>query len=102
MDIGVHQDGLVHISALADTFVKNPRSIVKTGDLVKVKVMEVDLNRKRISLSMRLTDEARRDTRHPAKSERPASKRPRKSKTPVQSSGQGTMSHAFATALKKK
>jgi len=56
VDIGVHQDGLVHISALADRFVKDPHQVVKTGDLVKVKVMGVDSARKRISLSMRLGD----------------------------------------------
>ncbi len=58
VDIGVHQDGLVHVSALADRFVKDPREIVKPGDIVKVKVLEVDLKRKRISLTMRLRDEA--------------------------------------------
>ncbi|WP_363350350.1 Tex family protein [Methylocystis echinoides] len=56
VDIGVHQDGLVHISALSREFVKDPRSVVKPGDIVKVKVMEVDAPRKRISLSMRLDD----------------------------------------------
>ncbi len=58
VDIGVHQDGLVHISALADHFVKDPHSVVKSGEVVKVKVMEVDEKRKRIGLSMRLNDEA--------------------------------------------
>lgn len=58
IDIGVHQDGLVHISALSDRFVSDPREVVKAGDIVKVKVMEVDIARKRIGLSMRLTDEA--------------------------------------------
>jgi uncharacterized protein len=58
VDIGVHQDGLVHISALANKFVKDPRDVVKTGEIVTVKVLEVDLARKRISLSMRLTDAA--------------------------------------------
>lgn len=53
VDIGVHQDGLVHISHLADTFVKDPRDVVKTGEMVKVKVLEVDVDRKRISLSMK-------------------------------------------------
>ncbi|MBX5461050.1 MAG: RNA-binding transcriptional accessory protein [Steroidobacteraceae bacterium] len=56
VDIGVHQDGLVHISALADTFVKDPRDVVKAGDIVKVRVLEVDLQRKRIALSRRLED----------------------------------------------
>lgn len=58
VDVGVHQDGLVHISALADTFVKDPRSVVKPGDIVKVKVLEVDVPRKRISLSLRMSDPA--------------------------------------------
>jgi uncharacterized protein len=58
VDIGVHQDGLVHISALSNTFVKDPHSVVKAGQVVKVKVLEVDEKRKRIALTMRLTDEA--------------------------------------------
>lgn len=58
VDVGVHQDGLVHISALANKFVKDPREVVKTGDIVKVKVMSVDIKRKRIALSMRLDDAA--------------------------------------------
>lgn len=57
VDIGVHQDGLVHISALSNKFVKDPREVVKAGDVVKVKVLEVDLPRQRIALTMRLTDE---------------------------------------------
>ncbi|MCV6625147.1 MAG: S1 RNA-binding domain-containing protein, partial [Cellvibrionaceae bacterium] len=56
VDVGVHQDGLVHISALSNTFVKDPREVVKAGDIVKVKVMEVDVPRKRIGLSMRMDD----------------------------------------------
>ncbi len=58
VDIGVHQDGLVHISALSDQFVKDPHQVVKAGQVVKVKVIEVDKPRKRISLSMRMQDEA--------------------------------------------
>ena len=57
VDLGVHQDGLVHISALAHQYVKDPHDIVKAGDIVKVKVMQIDLPRKRIGLSMRLSDE---------------------------------------------
>ncbi|HEX4918404.1 MAG TPA: Tex family protein [Limnobacter sp.] len=60
VDIGVHQDGLVHVSALSNTFVKDPHSVVKTGQVVKVKVLEVDIPRKRISLTMRLSDDAPR------------------------------------------
>lgn len=56
VDIGVHQDGLVHISALSEKFVKDPREAVKAGDVVKVKVMEVDIPRKRVGLSMRMSD----------------------------------------------
>lgn len=59
VDVGVHQDGLVHISALADKFVKDPREVVKAGDVVKVKVLEVDVKRRRIALSMRTSDDAR-------------------------------------------
>ncbi|WNW12896.1 Tex family protein [Pseudomonas sp. DTU_2021_1001937_2_SI_NGA_ILE_001] len=56
VDIGVHQDGLVHISALSERFIKDPREAVKAGDVVKVKVMEVDIPRKRVGLSMRMSD----------------------------------------------
>ncbi|MBK81666.1 MAG: RNA-binding transcriptional accessory protein [Gammaproteobacteria bacterium] len=58
VDVGVHQDGLVHISALADRFVKDPHEVVKAGDIVKVKVLEVDVDRRRIGLTMRLGDSA--------------------------------------------
>lgn len=57
VDVGVHQDGLVHVSALSKTFVKDPRDVVKPGDIVRVKVMDVDIPRKRISLTLRLDDE---------------------------------------------
>ncbi|KIX76723.1 transcription accessory protein, partial [Streptomyces sp. MBRL 601] len=57
VDVGVHQDGLVHVSAMSRNFVKDPREVVKPGDIVKVKVMEVDAARKRISLTLRLDDE---------------------------------------------
>ena len=57
VDVGVHQDGLVHISALSNKFVKDPREVVKAGDVVRVKVLEVDLPRQRIALTMRLTDD---------------------------------------------
>jgi protein Tex len=57
VDVGVHQDGLVHISAMSDRYVADPRDVVKPGDIVKVKVLDVDLDRKRISLSLRLDDE---------------------------------------------
>ena len=57
VDVGVHQDGLVHISALSNEFISDPREVVKAGDIVKGKVMEIDVPRKRIALTMRLTDE---------------------------------------------
>ncbi|MFC9470661.1 Tex family protein [Nocardia sp. NPDC056952] len=57
VDVGVHQDGLVHVSALSHTFVKDPREVVKSGDVVKVKVLEVDVARQRIGLTLRLDDE---------------------------------------------
>ncbi|WP_308312726.1 Tex family protein, partial [Streptomyces sp. ISL-11] len=58
VDVGVHQDGLVHVSAMSRTFVKDPRDVVKPGDIVRVKVMDVDIPRKRISLTLRLDDES--------------------------------------------
>ncbi len=84
VDIGVHQDGLVHISALANRFVKDPREVVKAGDIVRVKVMEVDQARKRIALSMRLADKAeapsagrdtpRKGTARPPRRDQPAAR----------------------------
>jgi uncharacterized protein len=71
VDIGVHQDGLVHISAMSKTFIKDPREVVKSGDIVKVKVLEVEVARKRIALTLRLDDETG------AKSGRPAQGAPR-------------------------
>lgn len=57
VDVGVHQDGLVHVSAMSHNFVKDPRDVVKSGDVVKVKVLEVDEARQRIGLTLRLDDE---------------------------------------------
>jgi uncharacterized protein len=57
VDVGVHQDGLVHVSAMSKNFVKDPREVVKPGDVVRVKVLDVDLPRQRISLTLRLDDE---------------------------------------------
>lgn len=62
VDIGVHQDGLVHVSALANRFIKDPHEVVKPGQVVKVKVIDVDLKRQRIALTMRLDDTASRPT----------------------------------------
>ena len=69
VDIGVHQDGLVHVSAMSKTFIKDPREVVKPGDIVKVKVLEVEVARKRIALTLRLDDEVG------AKSERSGARR---------------------------
>jgi uncharacterized protein len=94
VDIGVHQDGLVHISHLSDNFIKDPRDAVKTGDMVKVKVLEVDVDRKRISLSMKTnseTAELKPERTHQKPSAKP------KSPAPVHNS----MANAFAKALKK-
>jgi uncharacterized protein len=108
VDIGVHQDGLVHISALSHTFVKDPRDAVKAGDIVKVKVMEVDLPRQRIGLSMRLDDEpgqvrsrptaggsdtprGQRDSRPPARTN---------TNNPVPTPGGNALADAFARARK--
>ncbi|MDR2924775.1 MAG: RNA-binding transcriptional accessory protein [Azoarcus sp.] len=101
VDIGVHQDGLVHISALADRFVKDPYSVVKTGQIVKVKVLEVDLPRKRIALTMRLADETSRPKKAPRTApERPKSPPLRTAARPPKSSD-GAMAQAFARALNK-
>ncbi|MFC1603324.1 Tex family protein [Pseudomonadota bacterium] len=94
VDVGVHQDGLVHISALSDKFVKDPHQVVKAGDLVKVKVMQVDIKRKRIGLSMRLGDDHRNQvSEKPQQCDRVHSK-PRHKKS--QPAPQGAMADAFA------
>ena len=80
VDIGVHQDGLVHISALADRFVEDPRDIVKAGDVVKVKVLEVDAARKRIALTMRLNDEPGGERKPACDNNRPARPQQRQEK----------------------
>ena len=104
VDIGVHQDGLVHISALSDSFVKDPREVVKAGDIVKVKVMEVDVARKRIGLSMRLTDDANEQVTQGLKAERPRSgnkARQHSTNKPSAAQPQGAMAGALAAAFAK-
>jgi uncharacterized protein len=101
VDIGVHQDGLVHISMLADKFVKDPREVVKAGDVVKVKVLEIDAQRKRISLTMRLTDEttAPKTPRENSTQPRTAQTRPGKSRSKPHTEmpqPAGAMAEAFA------
>jgi uncharacterized protein len=107
VDIGVHQDGLVHISALSNTFVKDPHTVVKAGQIVKVKVLEVDEKRKRIALTMRLTDTAaqaggskpeasgQREPRDNRGQGRPAGGKPA-NRAPAQAPMGGAMAAAFA------
>ena len=99
VDIGVHQDGLVHISSLSDKFVEDPHQVVKTGDIVKVKVLEVDVPRKRIALTMRLDESA---VKNDGKSDRTLSARPRGNTQREERSSRGNnaMGNAFADALK--
>jgi len=110
VDIGVHQDGLVHVSALSHTFVKDPRDAVKAGDIVKVKVMEVDIPRQRIGLSMRLDDEPGQQARggRPAESNTNARGGQRDNRSPRPGGGHAapkatpaTSSSAFADAFSK-
>jgi uncharacterized protein len=103
VDIGVHQDGLVHISALSNTFVKDPHSVVKAGQIVKVKVLEVDEKRKRIALTMRLTDAAGQPAAKPDMAQRgqrdhrgqgkPAGGKP--NRAPASAPAGGAMAAAF-------
>ena len=97
VDIGVHQDGLVHISHLADDFVKEPRDVVKTGDMVRVRVLEIDVARQRISLSMKKNIDSK-DIVQGEKSEKTTFKPKKPQAQPVL---QNNMSKAFANALKK-
>jgi uncharacterized protein len=100
VDIGVHQDGLVHISMLSNKFVKDPREVVKAGDVVKVKVLEVDQARKRIALSMRLDEAAPRsreaggEPRRDQRAQKPVRREP-------EPQGAGVMADALARALKR-
>ena len=109
VDIGVHQDGLVHISALSEKFVKDPREAVKAGDVVKVKVMEVDIPRKRVGLSMRMSDTPgekvegnRGGNRGPAGNRQQQA--PRQRETATAAPANNAMAALFANAkqLKKK
>jgi len=105
VDIGVHQDGLVHISAMSKTFIKDPREVVKPGDIVKVKVLEVEVARKRIALTLRLDDEVG------AKSDRSAQGKPRDiskasmtssaPRKPQEQSGGGALAEALRRASEK-
>jgi uncharacterized protein len=97
VDIGVHQDGLVHVSALSNTFVKDPHTVVKAGQIVKVKVLEVDLQRQRIALTMRMGDE-------PTQGKRPdgaPAGRGNQGRPPPRSSGPAPAGNAMASAFAK-
>ncbi|MCM5553660.1 Tex family protein [Pleomorphomonas sp. NRK KF1] len=94
VDIGVHQDGLVHVSQLADRFVKDPRDVVKAGDVVKVRVVEVDVKRKRIALSMRKDDDGA--------PKGAGGGRPDRRSPPPPSTGNNAMAAALAAAMKRR
>jgi len=101
VDVGVHQDGLVHVSAMSKSFVKDPRSVVKPGDIVRVKVMDVDKARKRIGLSLRLDDEAGSQPARSAATERGAPKRGDASAKGDKAGKAGSSGGALAEALKR-
>ncbi|MDP2027048.1 Tex family protein [Sulfuriferula sp.] len=96
VDVGVHQDGLVHISALAERFVKDPHSVVKAGDVVKVKVLEVDVQRKRVALTMRLTDAPPK----PDAGQKSIAKSAKH--TPAPAPAGGALAEALAKAMRQK
>jgi uncharacterized protein len=100
VDIGVHQDGLVHVSQLADRFVKDAHEVVKAGDVVKVRVLEIDMARKRISLTMR-KDGAAPPPRGEKRDDRPRAPMPKRENKPAAPS-EGAFGAAFAEALKRK
>ena len=104
VDIGVHQDGLVHISMMSNKFIKDPHEVVKAGDVVKVKVLEVDVARKRVALTMRLDDSAdRARTAGSSPSSAHANKNPRREapRREPEPQGNGAMAEALARALKR-
>jgi len=100
VDIGVHQDGLVHISALSNTFIKDPREVVKAGDVVKVKVMEIDAQRKRIALTMRLDDESKDSVKDIKREHKRPGRNAQKNKSAGNSVGNSAMADALAQAFK--
>ncbi|MBX7197836.1 MAG: RNA-binding transcriptional accessory protein [Rhodospirillaceae bacterium] len=99
VDIGVHQDGLVHVSQLADRFVKDAHEVVKAGDVVKVRVLEVDIPRKRISLTMKKDGTAAPKSAH---SDGPRDTKPRSRDLPRQAPMESALGAAFAAAMKRK
>ncbi|SDG91575.1 Tex family protein [Pelagibacterium luteolum] len=101
VDIGVHQDGLVHVSQLADKFVKDAHEVVKTGDVVKVKVLEVDAKRKRISLSMRRDAAPERANAQPKRDDR-STPRSRPPAVKASEAASGALGAALAEAMRNK
>ena len=103
VDIGVHQDGLVHISCLADKFVDDPHKVVKAGQIVKVKVLEVDVQRKRIALTMRLqeTSAERRDRGQGAGKPKPRNTKPARANKQRAMPANNAMAEKLAAAFKK-
>jgi uncharacterized protein len=102
VDIGVHQDGLVHISALAEKFVKDPREVVKAGDIVRVKVMQVDEARKRIGLSMRLSDKADEQADKRSQPRRSGGNNTAPARKPEKPAVNNAFAAAFANAREKR
>jgi uncharacterized protein len=104
VDVGVHQDGLVHISAITNKFIKDPREVVKAGDIVKVKVLEVDAARKRIALTMRLDDEIapKTDGGKAPKVDRKTSERYMGGGQPKQAAATGSMGDLLRKAMEQK
>jgi len=103
VDIGVHQDGLVHISAMSKTFIKDPRDVVKPGDIVKVKVLDVEVARKRIALTLRLDDEvgAKKDAGSPRDQSRGTGKMTSSAPRKPQDSAGGALAEALRRAAEK-
>jgi uncharacterized protein len=101
VDVGVHQDGLVHVSKLADRFVKDPNEVVKVGDKLRVKVMEVDLVRKRISLSARRDEEAPRPSPGGPSAQRPQQGRPQQGRAPQMPAQPKFTNNPFEKLLRK-
>jgi uncharacterized protein len=102
VDIGVHQDGLVHISAMSRTFIKDPREVVKSGDIVKVKVLDVEVARKRIALTLRLDDEVAAKSKGKAKGEaRGKSSASSPARKPAPAAGSGALADALRRAGEK-
>jgi uncharacterized protein len=101
VDIGVHQDGLVHISAMSKTFIKDPREVVKSGDIVKVKVLDVEVARKRIALTLRLDDEVAAKGKQGAAREKSRTSSAPPSRKSAPSSGGGALADALRRAGEK-